>query len=339
MGVTEGGKRPSRAALQRQRAEVLASRAREPDLPAELQQWLDRYEPRASTVNPQAWAAIQSLHHQVMRRAHVRGTASFREHARNLAEFLAWAHLNDHPLQLEGLLRHALIDEYVQVGAGHLEQAARSTCRSRLRSLASHVNPGTTSPPRPKPVPHMAVQAPYTAAEVAAIVRMAGTQPRVVVQRQVQAAVGLGLGAGLGSEDLRDLTADHLDDRGEEGIWIDVPGPRPRSVVVRACMEGLVRAGMAGLNAGDLVLGKQPGRRNVANKVFEHAVVLGATPRPVQARLRVTWLAAVLMAAVPLPVVMQAAGLTSARTLTDLVAHLEQVPGGLSVLREADPWR
>lgn len=164
--------------------------------------------------------------------------------------------------------------------------------------------------------------------------RMATTQPRRIVQRQLQAAVGLGLGAGLDSEDLRDLIAAHVVDHGEQGIWIDVPGPRPRKVVVRACMEQLVRAGLEGVAVDELVLGKERHRRNVANKIYEHAVVLGHTPRPVQARLRATWLAAVLTAAVPLPAVMQAAGLKSARSLTDLLAYLNTGPTDLSALRE-----
>ena len=39
--------------------------------------------------------------------------------------------------------------------------------------------------------------------------------------------------------------------------------------------------------------------------------------------MRTTWLAGLLISRVPLPVIMQAAGLTSARTITDLLPYVE----------------
>ena len=58
-----------------------------------------------------------------------------------------------------------------------------------------------------------------------------------------------------------------------------------------------------------------------------------------QSRLRATWLARLMTAAVPLQVVLTAAGLRSARTLADLLPHLPTDADAHSVLRGAGSAR
>lgn len=111
-------------------------------------------------------------------------------------------------------------------------------------------------------------------------------------------------------------------DEGDDGIRIDVPDPRPRTVWVDANFEQLVRSAVADLAPAALVVGTKASRRNVAAKVFEVAHILGDAPHFEQSRMRTTWLARLLVSRVPLPIILQAAGLTSARTITDLVPLL-----------------
>jgi hypothetical protein len=147
------------------------------------------------------------------------------------------------------------------------------------------------------------------------------------------ACVGLGLGAVLDATDLRQLRARHVADLAADGIRIEVPGAKPRTVWVRQDYETLVRIGLEGLAADRLVIGEKVDRRNAACSVFTRAVIVGNAPDIEQSRLRTTWLAALLTARVPLPVIMDAAGLKGARTLTDLLPYLDE-PSDTSATRE-----
>src|SRR5690606_24914391 len=106
--------------------------------------------------------------------------------------------------------------------------------------------------PRPPSTGYVPIKAPYAAEEVAAIVRLATTQPSSVMRRQLCAIVGLGLGAGLDSSDLRHLRIRDIDDRGEAGIVVTVPGKRERVIFVRRDLEHLVRIGTEGQRPGAL---------------------------------------------------------------------------------------
>ena len=78
---------------------------------------------------------------------------------------------------------------------------------------------------------------------------------------------------------------------------------------------------VAGLDDGQLLLGRKEDRRNTAARVTERAA-LHKVPHIEPARLRATWLADLMTDQVPLAVILQAAGLKSARTLSELQPHL-----------------
>ena len=71
------------------------------------------------------------------------------------------------------------------------------------------------------------------------------------------------------------------------------------------------------------MIGASTGRRNVAAKVVEKATILGDAPKIEASRLRTTWLADLLTSDVPLSVVMAVSGLSSARTITEVLQHLD----------------
>ena len=57
--------------------------------------------------------------------------------------------------------------------------------------------------------------------------------------------------------------------------------------------------------------------------VIEKATILANAPRIGTSRLRTTWLADLLTADVPFTVVMAVSGLSSARTITEILNHLD----------------
>jgi hypothetical protein len=313
-------KRLSAAAVQRLRKENQALKeAPVSPLPAKLQKVMDKFAPHS--LSGEEWALIRPIVVAMMSRSKIRGEATFPQHLSDVTLFVAWAHRQDKALEVNVLLDHELIEEWVRTSLANLDDATRSTRRSRLRSLASHINPGPSAPPTPKPIARTAVKPPYNEMELAAIIRLAQTQPTSRLRRQLCAMVGLGLGAGLDSADLRALTVSHIEDHGQEGIWIQVPGPRPRSLAVRRRYEDLVRIGLEGLGRKSLVLGNEVARKNITGAIVYDSSTLGNAPHIEQSRLRSTWLVDLMNAPIPLSLIMRSAGLVTARSLSDLLPN------------------
>lgn len=170
---------------------------------------------------------------------------------------------------------------------------------------------------------------------MAVIRRVARVQPTPELTRQVSLLVGLGAGAGIDSTDLKRLHGRDAVDHGPEiGIEVHVTNlrrskdntlhERRRTVWVLREYEDLVRAGLQGVRPNQLLLGRDAERANVAASVYARAALHGDVPELAQSRLRSTWLATHLQRATPLNLLLRAAGLTTARTLVELIAHLPQ---------------
>lgn len=312
-------KRMSRAEIRRQRQALVDSRSERPALPAVLASRAESFQP--TSIDDDTWHRVRPVFLAIIAQSSTRGPEAFSKRCIALAAYLAWADSESIELSVPTLMRYEQIDEFSRT----LTSASAATRRSHLRSLATDSNPSGV-PPRGVTYSHNPVREPYTAQEMAAIRRLAVNQPTPTSKRTMCAVVGLGRGAGLDSQDLRYLTRSDIEDRGADGIWVDVPGPRPRLVPVRRDWEDLVQIGIDRIKPADLVIGNTPSRRNVASKVFEKAVVLGSAPPLDASRLRTTWLADLLISEVPFTVVMAVSGLKSARTLIEILDHLGLTP-------------
>lgn len=176
------------------------------------------------------------------------------------------------------------------------------------------------------------MKAPYTTEEEAAITRYAFRQRHGATRRQLCIAVGLCGGAGGDSVDLRHARRHHIEVT-PDGIIVNFPGPRSRRVVVRRSYEALVFAGIEGLTPGQLLIGTTVGRKNIVARIVEQAELHGA-PHIEASRLRTTWLAWLMTRPVPLNVILDGAGLATARTLGDLLAYLPA--GNPTALRDGN---
>lgn len=318
---------PNAAGARRRRAELLA---RQPRLRPESRAYLDTYRPVGVTTTH--WRQLRPVVEAILTFADITGVDSFRKHCTHVAMFAAWADSEGWPLTIEGLLDERCIEEYVSVGMSGCSPRSRATRRSKLRALATRCRKSRGAQTPAVVLPHAAVKPPYSQAEIAALLRAARSQPTPARKRHLCAVISLGAGAGLDSADLRHLRRRDIDDRGDAGVWVNVPGQRPRTVVVREVFEHAAREGMAGLDADQLLTGRLVERRNIASRAAEQAVLHGDLPRLDQGRLRSTWLATLMSERVPLATLLAAAGLKSARTLTDLLPHLP-APTDLGVLR------
>lgn len=309
-------KRVSAAEIRRQRESLLKSRSEREPLPADLQRRAERFEP--ASLDDVTWATVRPMFLAVIASTEVRGSDAFTKRCIALAAFLGWADREGLESSIPTLMRFEVIDTYVR----SLSSRNAGSRRSHLRSLARDANP-VGVPVSAASYEHVPLKTPYSIAEMAAIRRIALNQPTPAQQRSMCAVVGLARGAGLDSQDFRHLGRSCVDDRDTDGIWVDVQGARPRLVPVRRQWEGLVRSGLEGLGPDSLVIGTSTTRRNIAAKVIEKATILGNAPKIEASRLRTTWLADLLTDNVPLSVVMAVSGLTSARTITEIVHYLD----------------
>lgn len=314
----------SAAQAKRRRQQILESRTTTPvRLPAEFVHYVEeQYLPRPAIAKH--WDRVRPLVLDSLRGTNVTGAKSLKQHVSHLAHFWAWALENDHPADCRTTLTRAVVDEYARLGMASSQEKSRSDRRSRLRSLADHHNPAQ-APFKGVTIRRAAIRPPYTSDEMATIRRVARVQPTYLIRRQMCLCVGLGAGAGIDSPELKLLRFDHVEDRGDDGITITVPGERARVVTVMREYEELLREGLGGLSGAKPLVGRLQTRHNVASDIYARATLLGDVPHLEQARLRSTWLATLMQRPVPLAVLLDAAGLRTARTLVELVPYLHDL--------------
>ncbi|WP_235737745.1 hypothetical protein [Nocardioides alcanivorans] len=277
------------------------------------------------------WAQLKGAVEATLAASSVRGEDSMRKHVTHLAYFFHWARTVALPLEPSTLTRTNVgrYDSEVLVDAGG---STRQTRRSRLMAMADQIHP-EDAPVKGPPLAHRSVAPPYSLSEMAVIRRVAQVQPTRQLVRQMCLLVGLGAGAGIDSTDIKRLRESDVTDHGPDtGIEVHVTNLRrskdntekrnQRTVWVLREYEDMVRIGLEGAKRGHLLLGRDAERANVAASVFARAVLSKEVPELAQARLRSTWLATHLQRTTPLNVLLQAAGLTTARTLVDLLEHL-----------------
>ncbi|HEU4675331.1 MAG TPA: hypothetical protein VFS29_05055, partial [Motilibacteraceae bacterium] len=300
-------------------------------LPGEVRVAVLAYRPRG--VSDAEWAPLAELGRRLMAGYAPASAANAGHVGSHVATFLRWVARwpgradATVPLRAEELLVPGLVDAYLATLTA--PDASKATVRSVLRRAVRSLS----AAPASATVAYQPVAAPYGRAECARLVRLARNQPTVDGRRALSLLVGLGLGAGLDGRDLRHVTRDGFTDVeiGEPvpALAVAVGGTeRPRTVVVARAYEPLVRESLAlhdkakrGRTAP--VLGRKATRRNVTTPTVASAVTAqaGVTVEIEVNRLRATWLVACMSANVPLAALLAAAGLRSARTLTDLLAH------------------
>lgn len=283
--------------------------------------------PSLEVISATQWLENQETIREIMRRAQIRGGASFRKKLRTVARFVVWASENDYDMGLKHLLTEETINNWVRHGLTKCTDETKSTYRSHLRRIAAHANPTATAPPKPARLRYSEIKPPYDINEIKIMRRVARNQPNPRLRGQIITCLALGLGAGLDSIDLKDLRINEITDYGERGIQITVPKPRPRTVWVLRGYEELLREGLELLPAkGPLVCPSRAQRKGSVGELFNTIKQAGnKSVHFEQSRLRATWLCALMHMPVPLAVLMRAAGLETARSINDLLPHTQDI--------------
>ena len=285
------------------------------------QRHLDKLEAyRAANVPAADRTAVRDAVRGVMGRAgHITGYASFTKRLSDVAALAMWARRQNRGLTWTDLMNHVVIRDFAIFGMPDTARRNHGARVQRLLALASRINPGPTAPPMITASSYRDVDAPYTAAEEAALLRALRTQRRSTTGQRVRLVVALARGAGARAVDLRHATIADIDDRNNSGIWVTLgSGHRRRTVPVRRAYEAMVRKAITGRAPHEPVCGSAA--RNAVNGLLAQVDLLGSdTPDRIQvSRLRTAYIANLMLEAIPLAVLLKAAGLTSARTLTGI---------------------
>jgi hypothetical protein len=253
-------------------------------------------------------------------RASTRSPRNGAKYLSHLSDFAAWAHEQGAPLTLKTLLDADVIERYIAVGMSGSKDSTRATRRAILRRVARHC----ASPPQdlPLPIAYRRVRPPYSPEEIRGLLALASAQPTPSRRRTLRAILHLGLGCGIASRDLAWVRGQDVELLTDGAVSVTVSGgTRPRSVITLQAHETALLEIAWSARSGLLIGGTTRGRRNVTRGPLERVVGGEDLPRLETARLRSTWLLAHLRARTPLPVLMNAAGLTTVRPLEDLLHH------------------
>ena len=327
----------SRSALQRtmaaQKQRLAALRAPAEKLDDEREQFMATFVPKS--IDRSKWESdARPFVVDLMRRSHVTGKATFPQLMSDVCIYVGWAMKQGLELDLHVLMDHDRIEQWSATEAENLSQSTTGNRRSRLRNLASHVLPGPAAPPRPAAISRAVVQPPYSLAEIAAIIRLVGNQPTKTKRRQLSLLVAAGLGAGASARDIRHLHRKDIRREGAGVWWLTLAHP-PREVPLVAQYGDLLKVGIERTAPEKLLIGTRIDRKSAVSWIVDASAVSDDHPAISQARLRSTWMLELMCRPVPLAHVLRVTGLSSCRSLTDLLpysadaAYVALVEGGV----------
>ena len=302
----------------RRRAQQAREAAESATLDPQLESYLLQYRPTG--LDEPTWSAICEPLQYIMRRSQIAGIARFAKCCTALTALLVFRHRRKLSLDPKDVLCELSIAQMLRTGRSGLSPKTLDDYASRLRGLASKVCPGPGALPHPDSWQHRTLKAPYSLAEVASIVDAVRFVRHPERRRGATFVVGAGLGAGLGATDFPTLVAGDVT-VSDIGVRIAVHGSNPRVTFVRAEFEKMVIDSIEGLDDNAPVLGS---KRVAVSDVLAPAISFSEVG--IEAgRLRTTWLAWLLNQRLPLKLILDVAGLKSARSLTELVAFLDPI--------------
>jgi len=280
----------------------------EPGVAAYIARW------RPSSVPPQAAAFARAVIMAVQPGGQERAK-NLLWAAGRLADYAASAGL---ALEPQVVFHPSLIERFARCAPG-LSPVARRTLRTNQRFIARRVVPQLH--PADVPLPRERSKMPYSPAEIAGFLALAGAQPTAERRMRAAGLVCLGAGAGLIRADLRDARGTDVIAR-SGGLVVTVRGRRPRTVPVLSRYHPRLRAAARCAGSALICGGADPGRRNITNPLITALDGGTGLPRLDTSRLRATWLAdcADLLG---LATFMHAAGISCSQRLGDLVAGLK----------------
>lgn len=282
-----------------------------------VEEVLEHYEPRASTVPPGQWRRLRPLAVASTRAADCRSAHTALFTLKAVTQFLAWAEENGHPLDAEAVFTPDLVERFCALRAPLLSSRTVANYRSALRraARASTVKAPWAPPPR-QFSDHVHLAPPYTEQEVHAFWDCARSQATEHRQRVMTTMLTLGLGAGLRVREVLALSAEQhvrLHPRDERLCVLLL---EDRLVPVLSEYTPVVLDLCRRYPQGPLIGSYRPNAKDPMGVVRKNLEVPSSLPRLSMSRLRTTWMASVLMQPdIRISEFMVMAGTVSSKTL------------------------
>ena len=222
-----------------------------------------------------------------------------------------------------------LIERYVrdELLATHSDGTRRNH-RAWITRVAEAVNPDK-NPRAPMPMNARSMEAPYTDAELVGVDRWSAGQRTAYLRENGAVLVALGIGAGLTSVEIAQLTRDAVTVHGDGMVEINVhvKGEFKRRVIVTSSWEALLADHVAGIKNDAFVF--LPKRSRTENDVISNFVARTSRPRgtpPINVRkMRNTWLVDQMINRTDVFTLMAAAGLQSLESISKLAKYVPRL--------------
>lgn len=225
---------------------------------------------------------------------------------------------------------------HVDAGLSEFGQPTRTNRRSQLLRVAEALLEPALAP---RALPSLAPSdptVPYSEDEQAALLEWARKRKRTKGCDDAMMLLALGFGAGLSAQEVMGVRAEDIVVTGDT-VLIRVTEGRVRTVPVLRKWETALRKRAAALKPTDHMF--KPGRAGAGKNLISNFVA-SAKVDGVHAqtqRMRSTWLVQQMAACVPLPALVEAAGVDSLEALTRYLAFVPTTPaaGTAALLRAA----
>jgi integrase len=293
------------------------------DTPARV---YDIYTPRHEYVSERVWELVRPLAIAACRAADHSSVDAALAAIRAAAQFLAWCHQQEIPLQAECVFLADHVERFVATQAPHMTPASRATRRSHLRRVA---RAATKTAPWPQPdrvyVRDTPMTTPLMPAEVEAYWDALRAQPTASAERRLKAFMVLCLGAGLRAGEALTVTVkDHVGYTDADGVQVCTIHLPDRLVPVDTRYMPLLHELAEYDHAEPLVGPYNPQAKHPVGNLIE-VIALPAKQRTLRlSRLRITWMVNILSRDIRISEFQALAGVVSAKTLETVAPF---VPG------------
>ncbi|QKT13232.1 hypothetical protein [Rhodococcus sp. W8901] len=252
---------------------------------------------------------------------------------------VSWAVDQGLPLDVEQIFHPATVNRYVQTMEGFAERT-RSCRRATLTTVSRRVTTVAPWQPRREVISYKTTKVPYTDTQIRRLIDCAGRQSTPTRVRVLTGVVALGLGAGLTSKEMVDVTGSDVSLR-RSHVLIAVPGARPRVVPVLDRYAPTVRELARRAGAGRLIVDSPP-RPSYVPEVIARCDIPAALQYVSAIRLRLTW-EVLMLRSVPLPVFLRLSGHGIGINVRPLAEHVGVTPRRwtaheIDVISNAAPW-
>ncbi|HLS00900.1 MAG TPA: hypothetical protein VK054_02805, partial [Beutenbergiaceae bacterium] len=320
--------RANRKALTKATAPIdLAAAASIEDLDAEIRKHGQAYAPEPGRVSTELWERLRELTLRLTAGYAPATTVQFTTVANAVVTFLAWV------TQLPGrggqtptpeeLVDERLVEEYIEVLITHLDGGrSPKTTRTRLRRAVRSLR----ATPAHITLPGRKLATPYSPAECARMCQLVEHQ-NAFRKQNLAFVLALGLGAGIAAREFRHITRDQIIAHPRDGFDVQIRnGNYPRTIPVRNHYVPLLTGALEQFDSNkentttDLLIGTNPDRKHFLDPKSRTLKVADGRNTVIDMnRARTTWLFAMMNAPIPLASLLYLAGLSSARTLAELL--------------------